>query len=146
MRKVQQGDQVIIEFEGRLQDGEVVESSSENGPAEFTVGEGVMPTSFEEALVGMVAGEKKSIILSPTEAFGHKDENLLHTVKKSAFGKNIEPQPGMVLGMTVQREGQTQKIPALITAVSGDDVTIDFNHPLAGRTMHYNVTLISIKD
>ena len=146
MRKVQQGDHVIIEYEGRLEDGEIVESSSDNGPLEFEVGAGVMSPGFENALLGMGEGEEKSIILSPDEAFGHKDEKLLHTVKKSVFGENIQPQPGMVLGMTLEKEGQTQKIPAQVTAVHGDDVTIDFNHPLAGKTISYRLSLKSIKN
>ena len=146
MRKVQQGDQVIIEYEGRLEDGELILSSSDNGPLEFEVGSGVMSPGFEKALIGMGEGEEKSIILSPEEAFGHKDEKLLHTVKRNVFGKDIRPQPGMVLGMNLDKEGTTQKIPALVTAVHGEDVTIDFNHPLAGKTISYRLSLKAIKN
>jgi len=145
MKKVQQGDQVILEYEGRLQDGELAESSSDTGPVEFVVGSGVMPPGLEKALVGMGEGEEKSIILSPGEAFGFRDDTLQHTVRKSAFGDNIRPKPGMVLGMTVEKDGQPRKIPALVTAVEGDNVTIDFNHPLAGKTIHYKLILKTIK-
>jgi FKBP-type peptidyl-prolyl cis-trans isomerase 2 len=145
MRKVQQGDHVIIEFEGMLEGGEIVESSSDSGPVEFEVGAGVMPPGFENALIGMGVGDEKAIILSPDKAFGHKDEKLLHTVKKSVFGQNIKPKPGMVLGMTVGKGGQAQKIPALVTAVYGEDVTIDFNHPLAGKTISYKLAVRAIK-
>jgi len=144
MEKVQQGDHVIIEYDGMLDDGEIVESTSDTGPLEFEVGTGVMPPGFENALIGMGAGEEKSVILSPDEAFGNKDETLLHTVKRSVFGDNIRPKPGMVLGMTLEKEGQNQKIPALVTAVHGEDVTIDFNHPLAGRTLTYRLTVKAI--
>ena len=144
MRKVQQGDRVIVEFAGMLEDGEIIESSSDSGPVEFEVGTGVMTPGFESALIGMGVGEEKSIILSPDKAFGHKDEKLLHTIKKSILGQNIKPKPGMVLGMTVGQKGQTQKIPALVTAVDGDDVIIDFNHPLAGKTISYTLTLKAI--
>jgi FKBP-type peptidyl-prolyl cis-trans isomerase 2 len=146
MKRVKKGDQVIIEYEGRLPDGEIVENSSDSGPVEFTVGSGIMPPGFEKALIGMGEGEKKSISLAPEEAFGPKDETLLHTVKSSVFGKNIQPKPGMVLGMTLEREGIPRKIPALVTAVQGDDITLDFNHPLAGKTLLYTLTLKSIKD
>jgi len=145
MRKVQQGDHVLIEFESMLEGGEIVESSSDSGPVEFEVGAGVMPPGFENALIGMGVGEEKAIILSPDKAFGHMDEKLLHTVKRSVFGDKIEPKPGMVLGMTVGKEGQTQKIPALVTAVHGENVTIDFNHPLAGKTISYRMTVKEIK-
>jgi peptidylprolyl isomerase len=146
MRKVQMGDHIIVEYEGRLEDDEIVESSSENGPLSFEVGAGVMSPGFEKALIGMGEGEEKSIILSPDEAFGHKDEKLLHTVKRSVFGKNIKPQPGMVLGMTLEKEGRARKIPAQVIAVRGEDVTIDFNHPLAGKTISYRLTLKAIKN
>ncbi len=146
MRKVQQGDQVIIEYEGRLQDGEIVESSADTGPVEFTVETGAMHPGFEKALIGMSEGEEKSIVLSPEEAFGPKDETLLHTVSKSVFEGKIQPKPGMVLGMTVEKNGQPQKIPALVTAVEGEDITIDFNHPLAGKTIYYTLTLKTIKN
>jgi len=146
MRKVAHGDHVIVEYEARLEDGEIVDSSTDNGPLEFEVGAGIIAPGFENALLGMQEGEVKAIALPPDETFGHKDENLLHQVRKSVFGEKIEPQPGMILGMTVEKDGRTQKIPALITAVNGEDVTIDFNHPLAGRTIHYTLTLKSIKN
>jgi len=145
MRKAQQGDFVIIEFESRLEDGEMIESSSDAGPLEFAVGDGVMPPGFEKALIGMGEGEEKSIILSPDEAFGRPDEKLLHTVKRSVFGDSIDPKPGMVLGMTLDKDGQSRKIPALVTAVEGEDVLIDFNHPLAGKTLSYKLKLKEIK-
>jgi len=145
MRKVQQGDHVLIEFEGMLEGGEIVETSSDSGPVEFEVGAGVMPPGFENALIGMGVGEEKAIILSPDKAFGHMDEKLLHTVKRSVFGDKIEPKPGMVLGMTVGKGGETQKIPALVTSVQGENITIDFNHPLAGKTISYRLTVKGIK-
>jgi FKBP-type peptidyl-prolyl cis-trans isomerase 2 len=144
MKKVQQGDHVIIEYEGMLEDGEIVESTSDSGLLEFEVGTGSMPPGFENALLGMAEGEKKSILLPPDEAFGYKDDTLLHTVKRSVFGENIRPKPGMVLGMTLEKEGQKQKIPALVTAVHGEDVIIDFNHPLAGRSLTYALTVKTI--
>jgi len=146
MRKVQQGDQVSIEYVGRLEGGEIVEISTETGPVEFEIGAGIMPPGFEKALIGMVAGEEKTITLTPDEAFGPRDEQLLHTVKISVFDENVEPKPGMVLGMTLEKEGQMQKIPALVTAVDGEDVSIDFNHPLAGKTLFYTLRLNEIKN
>lgn len=146
MKKVAIGDQVSIEYEGMLESGEIVEVSTETGPVEFEVGAGTMPPGFEKALIGMHEGEEKTITLLPEEAFGPKDENLLHTVRKSVFGDNIDPKPGMVLGMTLSKQGIDHKVPALVTAVDGEDVTIDFNHPLAGRTVLYKLTLKEIKN
>lgn len=146
MRKVNHGDHVNIEYEGMLDNREVIERSKDTGPVELQVGSGLMPPGFEKALIGMREGEEKTIHLRPEEAFGVRDENLLHSIKRSVLSDNIEPEPGMVLGMNVEKEGKTHKVPALVTAVHGEDVTIDFNHPLAGETLCYKLTLIKIKD
>jgi len=146
MKKVQNGDQVSIEYEGLLEDGEIVERSSDTGPVEFVVGSNIMPPGFEKALIGMGEGEEKTITMTPEETFGPRDENLIHTVNRSVFGEKILPKPGMVLGMTLEKEGQNHKVPALVVAVKGEDVTIDFNHPLAGKTIIYKLTLKGIKD
>jgi FKBP-type peptidyl-prolyl cis-trans isomerase 2 len=146
MKKVQNGDHVSIEYEGLLEDGEIVERSSDTGPVEFVVGSNIMPPGFEKALIGMEEGEEKTITMTPEEAFGPRDENLIHKVKRSVFGEKIQPKPGMVLGMTLDRGEQPHKVPALVVAVNGEDVTIDFNHPLAGKTIIYKLTLKGIMD
>ena len=146
MRKVQTGDHVNIEYEGMLENGEIVERSSDTGPVEFGLGKNIMPPGFEKALIGMREGEEKIITMAPEEAFGPRDENLIHTVNRSVLGEKIQPKPGMVIGMTLDKEGPPHKIPALVTAVEGDEVTIDFNHPLAGKTLIYKLTLKAIKD
>jgi FKBP-type peptidyl-prolyl cis-trans isomerase 2 len=146
MKTAKIGSQVSIQYEGMLEDGEIVERSEDTGPVEFELGLNIMPPAFEQALIGMREGEQKTITMTPEEAFGPRDENLLHIIKKSVLGKKIEPQPGMVLGMTLEKDGQPHKVPALVTAVNGEEVTIDFNHPLAGKTIIYRLTLKTIKD
>jgi FKBP-type peptidyl-prolyl cis-trans isomerase 2 len=128
-----------------LENGEIIESSSETGTFELEVGSGVMPPGFENALVDMQEGEEKTVVLQPEEAFGHVDENLLHKVNKNIFGENISPKTGMVLGMTIDKDGEQQKVPALVTAVNGDEITLDFNHPLAGKAVTYKFTVKSIR-
>jgi len=145
MKKVELGDHVIIEYKGMLENGEIVESSKDNGPCKLEVGGGAMPPNFENALIGMQEGEEKTITLQPNEAFGHHDKKLLHTVNKSVFGENTFLKPGMVLGMTVDKDGQKQKIPALVTAINGEEVTIDFNHPLAGKAITYKFIVKMVK-
>ena len=146
MRKVKQGDHVIIEYQGMLEDGEVIESSADKGVFELEVGKGFMPPGFENALVDMKQGQERTITLPPEEAFGHRDKKLLHTINMSVLGENADPKVGMILGMTVDNDGQKQKIPALVTAVNGEEVSIDFNHPLAGKAIVYKFTVKEIKD
>ncbi len=145
MKKVTQGDHVTIEYKGMLENGDTVESSADTGPFELEVGGGAMPPGFENALIDMMEGEEKTVVLQPDEAFGHKDKKLLHKVDRSVFGENITPKTGMILGMTVDKDGQKQKIPALITEVNGEEVTIDFNHPLAGKAITYKFIVTAIK-
>ena len=146
MRKVKQGDHVTIEYQGMLEDGEVIESSADTGAFELEVGKGSMPPGFENALIDMKEGQERTIILPPEEAFGHRDPKLLHTVNKSILGENAGPKPGTVIGMTVESDGQKQKIPALVTAVDGEEVEIDFNHPLADKAIIYRFIVKAIRD
>ena len=99
MKKVKQGDQVTIEYVGMLEDGETVESSEATGPFEMEVGSNVMPPGFENALIGMTEGEEKTVVLQPEEAFGHKDENLLHKVNNgiSHFQQSKRMQASILL-------------------------------------------------
>jgi len=136
---------VTIEYEGMLERGEIIESSADTGPFKLEVGGGAMPPGFESALIDMREGEEKTVVLPPEEAFGHMDKNLLHTVNSNVFGKDTLPKIGMVLGMTVNKDGRKQKIPALVTAVNGEEVTIDFNHPLAGKAITYKFIVKAIR-
>ena len=145
MKKVKNGDHVTIEYEGMLENGEIIESSADTGSFELEVGAGSMPPGFENALLDTKEGETRTVILQPNEAFGHRDKKLLHLVNRSVFGDNVTPKIGMIIGMTVENDGQKQKIPALVTAVNGQEVSIDFNHPLAGKAITYKFIVKGIK-
>jgi len=145
MRKVKEGDLVTIEYEGMLEDGEIIESSADTGSFELEVGKGSMPPGFENALLDMKEGQEKTIILPPEEAFGNRDPKLLHIVDRNVLGENADPKVGMVIGMTVDSDGQKQKIPALVTAINGEEVAIDFNHPLADKAIIYKFIIKAIK-
>lgn len=145
MKKVKNGDRVTIEYEGMLENGEIIESSADTGSFELEVGAGSMPPGFENALLDTKEGETRTVILQPNEAFGHRDKKLLHLVNRSVFGDNVTPKIGMIIGMTVENDGQKQKIPALVTAVNGQEVSIDFNHPLAGKAITYKFIVKGIK-
>ena len=145
MRKIKDGDRVTVEYEGMLENGEIIESSADTGSFELEVGKGSMPPGFENALLDMKEGEEKAVILQPDEAFGHKDRKLLHTVNRNVFGEKTTPKTGMIIGMTVEHDGQKQEIPALVTAVKGEEVSIDFNHPLAGKAITYTFVVKAIK-
>jgi len=143
MQRVTENDSVSIVYEGLLQNGEKFESSEDTGPLQFQLGTGSVLPAFEEAVVGMAVQEMKTITVPAESAFGKKNEELILTVDRKNFpDKTIAP--GMVLGMKMESEGQEHNVPATILAVDEKSVTVDFNHPLAGQDLTYQITLLSI--
>ena len=144
MQKVQENDHVTVVYNGTLENGETFESSSETGPLEFTMGtQSVMPL-FEQAVQGMTVDETKDITIPPQDAYGERREELVQDIDRAVFeGKEI--LPGMTLGLDMEKDGKSHKVPATVTALSDTTVTVDFNHPLAGQTLTYTITLKSIQ-
>ena len=138
------GDKVTLEYEGKLEDGEVFDSSKHGDhshPLEFVVGDGKVIKGFNDAVIGIKEGEEKEFILKPEEAYGDPRPELNQEVPREALPAEPEPKEGMMLLLT-NPEGQ--KMPAKISKVEKDKVTIDLNHPLAGKTLIFNITLTKI--
>ncbi len=146
MQKVKQGDYVTITYQGTLASGEVFEAATEESPFEFAIGQQCVFPSFEAGIIGMAAGETKTIKVGPEEAYGKRRDELVQTLNRSAFGEKADIQPGMIVGMTMEKEDQQHQVPAMIMAVEGDQVTVDYNHPLAGQELHYLITLLTITE
>ena len=144
MSKVQEGDHITVVYEGILDNGEIFESSKDTGPLKFTVGLGTVMDSFEKNVIGMEIGETREIKVSPEDGFGEHKPELVQTIDKSSLGDGIEAQVGMVLGMTVEKDGESHKVPAMVVKIVGNEVTVDYNHPLAGKGLIYKITLQEI--
>ncbi|MBU0481439.1 MAG: peptidylprolyl isomerase [Proteobacteria bacterium] len=142
---VQEGDFITVVYDGILDNGEIFETSSDTGPLEFTVGLGNVMAAFENGVLGMCKGETREIKVSPEEGFGPHNPELTQTIDRDSLGTNIEPKIGMVLGMTLEKDGQTHQVPAMVVDISGDQVIVDYNHPLAGRELTYRITVKDIK-
>ncbi len=143
--KVESGDSVVLVYDGLFDNGEVFESSSKSGPLEFTVGDGSVMPAFEAQIMGLGSGEKKTFHLPPDEAYGQSNPELIHTVERSILPDQERLVVGMVLGLTVEHEGKKEQVPAMVTALDAKQVTVDFNHPLAGKSLTYEVTVQSIR-
>jgi len=143
--KVKTGDTVVVLYDGILDNGELFESSETSGPLEFTVGDGSVMAAFDTQVVGMGEGEVKTFRLQADEAYGPSKTELVHTVDRSVLPGQSTLSVGMVLGLTVEHEGKKEQVPALVTAIDGSLVTVDFNHPLAGQAVSYKVTVQSIR-
>lgn len=136
------GDKVKIEYKGTLKDGTVFDSSEKQGkPLEFEIGAQQVIQGFEDAIKTMKQGEEKKITLEPKDAYGEHDERLIKSIPRDQLPKDQEPKEGMVLLVTLPNK---QQIPAVITKVENDNVTIDINHPLAGKTLNFDLKLVGV--
>ncbi|MFA7384147.1 MAG: peptidylprolyl isomerase [Desulfurivibrionaceae bacterium] len=143
MQRVSENDTVTIIYDGLLSTGEKFDSSQDTGPLQFQLGAGSVLPAFEQAVLGMAAKETRSITVAAKNAYGLKNEELIMTLSRQGFaGQPIAP--GIILGMDMEHDGQQHKVPATVLAVTEETVTIDFNHPLAGQDITYQITLLSI--
>jgi peptidylprolyl isomerase len=141
MDTVKEGLKVKILFEAKLEDGQTVLKTEEENPLELTVGEGTIPKSLDAALVDMKVGESKTMTLEPEEAFGPVVDDLIIELPKDGFGNDteLEAESGISINSP---EGKN--FIGTIVEVKDDKVKADFNHPLAGRSLVFTVTIISI--
>lgn len=123
-------------------DGQVVDSSNGREPLQFKVGDHKVIPGFEKAVTGMKAGEKKSFQLNPEEAYGPENPKAFQDVPKKQLPPNITPKKGMTLS-TTSKDGR--RINVMIHEVKKDVVVINFNHPLAGKTLHFEIEVMEIQ-
>lgn len=141
MQKVKSGDTVKVHYHGRLTDGTTFDTSAGREPLEFEVGSGAVIAGFDNGIVGMEPGEKKTIEIPVEQAYGPKDPTMLIDFPKANFPPDLNPEVGMQLNMT---NGAGQVIPVVITAVGAEAVTLDANHPLAGQDLIFDIELVEI--
>jgi len=141
MSEAKNGDTVKVHYTGTLEDGTVFDSSKERDPLQFTLGKGQLIKGFEEAVIGMSVGETKLLRIPSDEAYGSHREDLLLKFNKSDFPPDIEPKGGLVINL-VSPDGRN--LLATITEISGDSITLDANHPLAGKDLTFNIDLVEI--
>ncbi len=139
---VSKGDNIKVEYEGRLEDGTIFDSTAKHGgePLAFEVGAGQMIKGFDEGVLGMELDEEKEITLKPEEAYGEYNDEAVQEVPKKMMPAEIEV--GMQIGVPLQN-GQT--MPATITKIDSDTVTIDMNHELAGKTLVFKIKIVAIE-
>jgi peptidylprolyl isomerase len=141
MAQAKPGDTVKIHFTGKMQDDTVVETSEDRGPLEFKIGEGDVISGLEQGIIGMQVGDKKTLTISPEEAFGPPRDELMVDLNKDDIPEGIKLAVGVHLNIQAS-DGQTFKVK--VVDVKEDTVTLDANHPLAGVTLIFDVELIEI--
>lgn len=139
---IEVGNKVTVGYEGTLDDGTVFDSSEgRDDLLEFVVGAGQVISGFDNAMVGMEVGDEKNITLQPSEAYGDHNCELVQVVPKEHLPEGEEPEEGMLLLMCLP---DGQQMPAIITGVTDESVTIDLNHPLSGKTLNFKVKLVAV--
>jgi FKBP-type peptidyl-prolyl cis-trans isomerase 2 len=142
MSQAKDGDTVKVHYTGKLEDGSVFDSSRDRGPFEFTLGTQTVIRGFEEGVRGMEVGETKTITVPPEEAYGSPRDELVSTVDRKIFDdQDVSPDVGKQLQIP-QPDGRQLNV--RITAVDESSVTLDANHPLAGKTLVFDLELVKV--
>jgi FKBP-type peptidyl-prolyl cis-trans isomerase SlpA len=141
---IEDKDTVTITYTGKLDNGEVFTTVTDQEPLTLVLGNNDAPPTLEQALLGMAVGDKKSVRLPPEEGFGPRRKDLLHTLNRKSFGSKITPVPGLILSLNIEKDGKPHQVPATIAEVNNDTVVVDYNHPLAGHHLIYNLTVTAI--
>ncbi|MGA1871355.1 MAG: FKBP-type peptidyl-prolyl cis-trans isomerase [bacterium] len=141
MAKAQKGDTVKIYYTGRLENGKTFGTKKEGGPIRFKLGEGRMIKGFEEAVMGMEAGESKTVMVPKDEAYGPYIEGMDMVLDRSKLPLNIKPKVGQRLYLG-QNDGK--RIEMWVTEVTQSSVKLNGNHPLAGEDITFNIHLEEI--
>ena len=139
---VKEGDTVKIDYTGKFEDGTEFDSSKKHGqPLEFKVGAKQVVPGFENAVVGMEKDEEKEVTITPADGYGEHQEEMIKPFPRDQFPKDQEPEVGMTIGVGLQNG---QQIPAKIVKVDDKEVTLDMNHPLAGKTLVFNIKVVDV--
>lgn len=133
---------VSMEYTLRVED-EVVDSSEGQDPLEFLVGHGNIISGLEREMMGMKVGDSKDVVILPTDGYGEYDEEAFMNVPRGEFPKDMSVEEGMEL--TVKDDAGQARY-ARIETVDGDNVTLNFNHPLAGDELHFNVKVVGLRE
>ena len=141
MSQAKKGDTVKVHYTGKLQDGSVFDSSANREPLQFTLGGGNMIPGFEQAVLGMDVGDKKTAEIPSTQAYGEKREDMIISVPKENVPGDISPEVGQQLA--IQQQGG-QQVPVTVTEVTDEKVVLDANHPLAGKDLIFDIELVEI--
>ncbi|MCK9418213.1 MAG: peptidylprolyl isomerase [Nitrospirae bacterium] len=141
MVQAKQGDTVQLHYMGKLQDGTVFDSSRERCPLQFTIGNGQVIAGFEQAVIGMKVGELKTARIPMEQAYGPHREDMIVKMDRSKLPSGVDPKIGQRLEMT-QVDDQTSLV--TVTDANETTLTLDANHPLAGKELTFDIELVGI--
>ncbi len=142
MKQAKEGDTVSLHYKGSFEDGTVFDSSETHGALRFTIGKGTVIPGFDEAVLGMKPGEAKTVTIAPEKGYGPRNEELLMKIDK----KELPPDLAPVIGQRIEFSKGEQRLQLTVAEISEEAVTFDANHPLAGKTLVFDLLLLEIEE
>lgn len=133
--------EVTLNFAIKLENGDVVDSTFGKQPATFKVGDGNLLPGFENALFGLKAGDRRELPISPEQGFGQPNEQNVQIMPRGQF-QDMELSEGLLI---IFNDAANAELPGVVKAFDADRVTIDFNHPLAGKTLRFEVEILAVR-
>ncbi len=141
MAQAKQGDTVKVHYTGKLEDGTVFDTSKNRGPLQFTIGKGQVIAGVEEAVAGMNIGESKTATVPIDKGYGPRRDDMVVTVNRNQLPGDVRPDVGQRLEI---KQADDQVILVTVTDATDSTITIDANHPLAGKTLTFDLELVGI--
>ena len=141
MQQVKNGDTINVHYHGTLSDGTTFDSSEGREPLQFTVGKGQVIKGFDDAVLDMKPGDKKTVNIPVADAYGERNDDMMMEYPISEFPADMKPEVGMELQMG---DNSGNVFPVVITEVNNETVLLDANHPLAGQDLTFELELVSI--
>ncbi len=135
------GNKVKVHYTGTLVDGEVFDSSRDRGPLEFTIGEGQLIPLFEDTVVGMKLGESRKVTIPPEKAYGLHRKEMVMAVERKKVSSFIKLEVGKRIEIGLDNGSRVR---AEIIAFNEKGITVDANHPMAGKTLNFEIQLVEI--
>ncbi|MDH1107684.1 FKBP-type peptidyl-prolyl cis-trans isomerase [Metapseudomonas otitidis] len=133
--------EVTLNFAIKLENGDVVDSTFGKQPATFKVGDGNLLPGFENALFGLKAGDRRELPITPEQGFGQPNEQNVQVMPRGQF-QDMELSEGLLI---IFNDAANAELPGVVKAFDADRVTIDFNHPLAGKTLRFEVEILAVR-
>lgn len=143
MKKIENGTHIAVHYTGTLEDGNVFDSSEGHDPLKFTVGKGSIIEGFDEAVLGKVNGDEISVKIAPDKAYGERDEKMVMEIDREDFNVDEQPEIGMQVGVRLQ-DGRGMM--GTVVAITPKKITLDLNHPLAGKTLNFTIKVIDVRE
>ena len=137
---IKQGDKVRVHYTGTLGDGTEFDSSRNRAPLEFTLGEGSIIPGFEKAVTGHETGDKIKVVIPPEDAYGDADHDLIFTVARAQVPDSIP----LKVGTPLQLSNEQGAMDVVITEVGPEEITLDANHPLAGKELVFEIEVVDV--